>query len=199
MLQEVMSAANVAFGDLDAIAVTRGPGGFTGVRIGLATARGLGLALGRPVVGLSNFEVLAALALTSGAPALRSGQSLIAAIEAKRAEIYVQEFRADAEAAAIPLAKGPGRALLPEALDAAAAKGPVVLVGDAAPGAARALRAAGRVVEIVRWDGQCLAAPAAELAAGRLLPPADAEPPQPIYLRGADVTLADGSRAQATL
>ena len=50
----------LAFADLDRIAVTLGPGSFTGLRVGLAFAKGLGLALGRPVVGLGCLEVLAA-------------------------------------------------------------------------------------------------------------------------------------------
>jgi tRNA threonylcarbamoyladenosine biosynthesis protein TsaB len=60
LAREVMEQAGLAFADLDRIAVTLGPGSFTGLRVGLAFAKGLGLALGRPVIGLGCLEVLAA-------------------------------------------------------------------------------------------------------------------------------------------
>lgn len=59
MAQEVLAEAGIAPSALDRIAVTRGPGAFTGLRIGLAFARGLAVALDRPCVGISTLEVLA--------------------------------------------------------------------------------------------------------------------------------------------
>src|SRR5262249_42516725 len=56
MIAHVMSAAGFNFGGLDLIAVTLGPGAFTGVRIGIATAQGLALATGLPALGLDSFE-----------------------------------------------------------------------------------------------------------------------------------------------
>ncbi len=56
MVREVVQSAGLGFAGIDRIAVTTGPGTFTGVRIGLAFARGLGLALGWPVVGVSTLQ-----------------------------------------------------------------------------------------------------------------------------------------------
>lgn len=72
MVRDAMAHCGLVFKELDLIAVTRGPGAFTGLRIGLAFARGLALALGKPCVGLSTLELLA-----QGAAQVRT----IAAIE----------------------------------------------------------------------------------------------------------------------
>jgi tRNA threonylcarbamoyladenosine biosynthesis protein TsaB len=59
LVAEAMEGADIGFDQLDRIGVTRGPGTFTGLRVGLAFARGLALALGKPCVGFSTLEVLA--------------------------------------------------------------------------------------------------------------------------------------------
>ncbi len=57
LIVEMMQQASVSFDQLDRIAVTRGPGSFTGLRIGLAAARGIGLAAGKPVIGIDRFAI----------------------------------------------------------------------------------------------------------------------------------------------
>ncbi|MEA1937730.1 MAG: tRNA (adenosine(37)-N6)-threonylcarbamoyltransferase complex dimerization subunit type 1 TsaB, partial [Pseudomonadota bacterium] len=89
MIERVLAEAGLAPADLDLIAVTHGPGAFTGLRIGLATARGLALALGIPAVGISTLETIAR-AVSADRDIYR-----LALIDSKRAEIFAQGFDAD--------------------------------------------------------------------------------------------------------
>ncbi len=191
MMEEVMAEAGLDYAQVDVIAVTCGPGGFTGVRIGLAAAQGLSIALARPLVGVSNFEALAA-----SVPEAPPGCRLVAAIESKREEVYIQVFDAP-EPGEVANATGPGAAVPEDDLAEILPAGSLLLVGDGAVRAAAALRAAGREVALAPDPGPCIAAFAAGLAAARPLPGAGSRLPRPIYLRGADVTLPDGRKIQA--
>ena len=90
-LMEVIGAAleqaGSAYGDLDAIAVSTGPGSFTGVRVGVSAARGLALALKVPAVGVTTLEALAREARDS-----RPGRPVVARIEAGRGQVYLAAF-----------------------------------------------------------------------------------------------------------
>lgn len=84
LIQEVLAAAQTEFAALDRIAVTRGPGSFTGIRIGLAAARGLGLALNKPVIGVDRFRLYHA--------ALRPASDLLVILDSKRDELFCRLF-----------------------------------------------------------------------------------------------------------
>ena len=115
MIEAVRQQAGVEHGEINLIAVTVGPGTFTGVRVGLAAARALALVHEQPVLGIGTLELLARSAMTDGnqdgdhgGNDARNDDCVIAAIDARRGELYVQAFGADgsalAEAAAITAA-----------------------------------------------------------------------------------------------
>jgi tRNA threonylcarbamoyladenosine biosynthesis protein TsaB len=167
MVEATMKQAGVAFADLDRIVVTVGPGSFTGLRVGLAFAKGLGLALERPVVGVG---VLDALAFgTCGLAA--------AVIDARRDQVYVRAFR-DGQSV------GPAQALsVEDAVEALAAvdpAGPAIVTG---PGAALLAGYFPRAEVLPRAGPDPLAVAALAAAV------ADPAPPRPIYLRAPDAKL----------
>lgn len=82
MIEELLAECDAGFDDLDAIGVCTGPGNFTGIRIGVAAARGLGLGLACPVVGASNFDVIAAA----------QPQSRWATVSAPRDSVYLSQI-----------------------------------------------------------------------------------------------------------
>ena len=102
---ELLAAAGLRKTQLDAIACGRGPGAFTGVRLAVALVQGLGLALDRPVLGIST---LAALALDAAAA---DGDRILAAIDARMGEVYLGEFERRGDTV---IALAPERLLRPQ-------------------------------------------------------------------------------------
>ena len=88
MIEAVFADAGTTLDTIDRIATTTGPGSFTGIRVGVATARGLGLALDVPVDGISTLSVLAGLDRRSGL----ASSDVLCVIDAKRDEVFVQPF-----------------------------------------------------------------------------------------------------------
>jgi len=88
MIDDALAEAKLTLTDVERIGVTVGPGSFTGIRVGVAAARGLALALGVECVGVSTLEVLARTASGSEKPVL-------AAINAHRDQVYAQGFERD--------------------------------------------------------------------------------------------------------
>jgi tRNA threonylcarbamoyladenosine biosynthesis protein TsaB len=85
MVEEVMTEAKLAFAALDRLAVTTGPGTFTGQRVGLAFARGLRVALHKPLIGITTLSAMAAQAMAE------TGCKIAASIhDARRGEVYLE-------------------------------------------------------------------------------------------------------------
>src|SRR5712691_11874920 len=87
LIARVMDLADVEFAELDRIAVTTGPGSFTGLRVGISAARGIALAAGKPAIGLSTLAGFAA-------PLIAEDDSthVVAAIDARHDNVYLQVF-----------------------------------------------------------------------------------------------------------
>jgi tRNA threonylcarbamoyladenosine biosynthesis protein TsaB len=122
LIARVMKASGVAFTALDRIAATTGPGSFTGLRVGLSAARGIALAAGKPVVGVTTLTAFAApIVSENGGP-----HPVLAAIDARHDHVYFQLVAGDGSSLIKPKV-----APITEALDAARAAAPY-LVGNAA-------------------------------------------------------------------
>jgi len=120
MVDRVMQAAGLSFSALDRIAVTVGPGSFTGLRVGISAARGLGLAAEKQVVGVTTLSAFAAPHLgESGAP-------ILSAIDARHDHVYMQVVGGDGTALVRP------RVVAMTDVFEAASFGELHLVGNAA-------------------------------------------------------------------
>jgi tRNA threonylcarbamoyladenosine biosynthesis protein TsaB len=173
MIDAVCAEAGMRLPDLDLLAVTVGPGSFTGIRVGLAAARGLALATGLPCVGVTSFAAVAAAVL----PELRP---LAVALDSRRDEIFVQCFRTEGDTDEPMM-------LRPEDATESLPQGTLWLAGDAASLLAPSLAARSRIVPgSDRVDPGTIA----RLAAAQWHPGKRPALPRPFYLRAPDTTLA---------
>jgi len=163
-IARVMAAAALDFSDIDRIAVTVGPGSFTGLRVGVSAARGLALAADKPAVGVTTLTALAAPLLTED-----DSVPVVAVIDARNDQAYMQAFGAGGRtlmsAKVAPLAN---------ALDVVP-EGPVRLIGSAARKLAahcpRATLVDDRAAPDIVWVARIGIAASTDT------------PPKPLYLR----------------
>jgi tRNA threonylcarbamoyladenosine biosynthesis protein TsaB len=167
MVQDIMMQAGVAFSQLDRLAVTTGPGTFTGQRVGLAFMRGLRVALKKPLTGITTLEAMAAATAAPRAAAIH---------DAKRDEAYLLLWENGAtalEPTVMPFA---------EAVEKIRGFGPCTLSGTGAATAAASLGAEFSLSAIHQPDAVWVA----RLALQRL---ATDTAPAPLYLRAPDAKL----------
>jgi tRNA threonylcarbamoyladenosine biosynthesis protein TsaB len=174
MIETVLNEAGLRLDALNRLAVTVGPGSFAGTRVGLAAARGLALATGLPLVGITTLEAVA-----FDLPA-DAGSAIVSAFDAYRGELYIQIFDPDLRQ------RTPPAALPPEAAADLVDRAEAVLAGNAAARLAPALTARGIACTVAEGREQPDAALVAALAARRQ---PDATPPAPLYLRPPDAKL----------
>ncbi len=98
LIEDVLKGAHCDLSHLDAFAVSTGPGSFSGIRVGLAVAKGMALALRKPLIGVSCLEALAW-------ESLADGESGVPIIDARRGEVYTALYRKSGTGAA--LVEGP--------------------------------------------------------------------------------------------
>ncbi len=161
LIEQALAAAGATRLDLTAIGVGVGPGPFTGLRVGLVTARTLGFVLDLPVYGVCSLDVLAVEAVATGAV----DTPFVVASDARRKEVYLAAYEADATRISGPAVDKP---------DVVATQAPVVgegarLYPEAFPNAVGPLRAS------AGWLGRALAGEHVEIL-----------DPDPLYLRRPD-------------
>jgi tRNA threonylcarbamoyl adenosine modification protein YeaZ len=167
-----MSAAAIEFADLDRIAVTTGPGSFTGLRVGISAARGIALAAGKPAVGLSTLAGFAAPLIADD-----DSTQVVAAIDARHEQVYLQVFGSGGRTVVAP------RVASVRDAARAAMTGPARIVGSAASKLAAAWPRGAEPPVSVEQRGAPDIAWIARLGAAT----ADGHsPPKPLYLRAPD-------------
>lgn len=187
MVIQVLEQAGLDAAAIDLFAVGVGPGAFTGVRVGLAAARGMALAANRPCAGIGTLEAVA-----EGVPIEQRGnRPLLVAMDTRRGDLYVQLFGpAQADG-------GTPTALPATALAEILPQGPITVAGDAAEDVASRLRKAGRAVRFVAGTDHAGAVNVAAVAARRWLAGARfPAKPAPVYLRPPQATPAPASCRQ---
>src|ERR1700676_83506 len=180
LLATVMKASGMAFGDLDRVVVTTGPGSFTGLRVGISAARGIGVATGLPVVGVSTLSAYAA-------PYLAGAETVpvVAAIDARHQHVYLQAFGADGRTLIAPRL-----AALSDAVRAASNTASCI-VGSAAQAVAGGLsQSAPAPVTIDARDAPDIDW-VAQIGA---VAPETSVPPKPQYLRAPDAQPQNASQ-----
>jgi tRNA threonylcarbamoyladenosine biosynthesis protein TsaB len=179
LIARVMDLAELEFAELDRIAVTTGPGSFTGLRVGISAARGIGLAAGKPAIGLSTLVGVAA-------PLIAEDDSthVVSAIDARHGNVYLQVFGAGGRTLVAPR-----MASLRDAVRATLT-GPARVTGSAADllaaawpkGVQQPLAVEQRHAPDIGWIARLGAA-------------ADQDgPPKPLYLRPPDAQPQDTGR-----
>lgn len=173
MIQEILSEASLAFQDIDLIAATRGPGSFTGLRLGLATARSLAMALKKPVMGIDSFDFM-----FEHYKAQNIDKPLLIVLETKRHDFYVQAFKTTGLKDGDPVA---AEALkIAETFDLTK----YVVGGDCLD---RFKSVIGKTIEMLDSVLQPDPILLCDIASKRTFPELDNRP-NPLYLRGADIS-----------
>lgn len=175
LIDRVLKSARYAPKDLTRIGITTGPGSFTGIRIGLATARALGLALSIPVFGITTLRALALEAPI--------GHDALIALDARHGFVYSQLFSSEGVALTAPLVVEPARLIahIPPS------RAPLALLGSAI--ALVQPHLAGRAVTCVDAHVPKASVFVNEIARYAMVPDG---PPRPLYLRPSYANQVEG-------
>jgi tRNA threonylcarbamoyladenosine biosynthesis protein TsaB len=181
LLARVMDAARLEFAEIDRIAVTIGPGSFTGVRVGIAAARGVALAAGKPVIGLSTLAAFTAPHVAGGFTG-----TVVPVIDARHGQVYMQVFGPGGRAVMPPRVASVGEAVAA----ARSGSGPALITGSAADAVAAEWPAGEPPPTVVARSAPEIVWVARLGAAAQ----ADRALPKPLYLRAPDARPQDAAR-----
>lgn len=187
LINEALEEIGVSYQYLNLIVTTIGPGSFTGLRIGLSTARALGLALNLPVQGVNTLSAMAATARQEN-----DRKNSLVLLETKRSDFYAQTFDASGTAIDEPVCASLD-AILARNLDN------MILCGDALDRFAEDAKAKGQALDGADMRPHRLLNPhtLAEMGASAFQSVGNAaQKPEPLYLRGADVSVSTKPRRE---
>lgn len=187
MILDVMREADLDFHELDCLASTIGPGSFTGLRVGLATARGLALSTGLPLAGITCFDAVAFQIPAED----RLNKNIVVILESKRDELFVQHYSADETLTP----SAPATYQTPEEIAASLPRDvPIILAGDAS----EKCREFVSDMENIYWAASDVTPNAISVAQYSatldLEKLTDIAPPNPLYIREADAEKAKNLR-----
>lgn len=176
IMEQAVANAGIAINEIGKVVTSIGPGSFTGVRVGVATARGLALALRCPAIGVTTLEALA-----YDAGKALSGRPVLSVIDARRDEFYAQFFASDGTPASKPMI-----VTLPGIVEQLAGHGQnLVLAGSASALVNAKLE---RPLDVA----SAMATGTIEAFAQLGIRSQDTALPSPLYLRGLDVKPQQG-------
>jgi tRNA threonylcarbamoyladenosine biosynthesis protein TsaB len=185
LVDKTMREAGQVPGAIDLVVATIGPGSFTGIRVGLAAARGIALATGAQLLGVTSFDAVTAGAALSDCSETRL---LLVALESRREDLYVQFFDPDGDPLREPAAVMPF--MLAGAVATTVGERPLLIAGDAAQRASATLAEHPDIAVLADSAPGAVGALRAGLRQLRLGKAGDA--PRPLYLRPPNVTLPEG-------
>jgi tRNA threonylcarbamoyladenosine biosynthesis protein TsaB len=180
LIARVMDQADIDFAQLDRIAVTTGPGSYTGLRVGISAARGIALAAGKPAIGLTTLAAFAAPHIAES-----DSTAVVTAIDARHDHVYLQVFGIGGRTLVAP------RIAAVRDAARAAMTGPARIIGSAADQVAAAWPRGAEPPLLVEHRG----APHIDWIARLGAAAADGHgPPKPLYLRAPDAQPQDAAR-----
>ena len=180
LIQRVMDRVEGGFASIDRVAVTVGPGSFTGIRVAISAARAFGVALDVPVVGVSTLAAFAAPLVLARKPGV-----IVSAIDARHGQVYVQACSASGQ-----VLVGPTVLPIADVVERLGA-GPFRITGSAAPLLAISAWSLRHEAEV---EGEIIAPSIAFVARLGLVADPQAAPPRPLYIKPPDVKLPAASR-----
>lgn len=188
LIDAVLGQAGWKKRDIELVACCIGPGSFTGVRVGVATAKGIALALGLPIVGIGSLEVMARAYLARLVATPDPDEAAIALLDARKSEVFWAAYASSGE-----LIAGPGHLAATDVADIATrvARTKVTYLGEVARRLSLDSACVVTTPETDRPDPVHLA----KLAMARFddRGPDDLDALEPVYVRPPDITLPAGS------